>query len=160
MTTLVSIAAVLTSLFIMVGCQTTPLAQYKQVRVGMEKFEVLELMGSPQRNIRASGVDKWTYIFYDQSRRYQREVHFKNDRAIYVGEPVKPKVSAEQTDSINERVNKNIEQQNERQRLEVIPGQKSPASENGSSPIKVPVEELLNAPESSKSPKPIYTEIK
>ncbi|GIL18095.1 MAG: hypothetical protein BroJett040_18460 [Oligoflexia bacterium] len=150
----------LTSLFFVVGCQTTPLAQYKQVRVGMEKFEVLELMGSPQRNIRASGVDKWTYIFYDQSHRYQREVHFKNDRAIYVGEPVKPKVTAEQTDSMNDRVNKNIEQQNERQRLEVVPGQKSPASENGSSPIKVPVEEILNTPESSKGPKPIYTEIK
>ena len=83
------------------ACQTSQLKQYQQLHLGMEKHDVLEIMGSPYKTSRASDQDRWTYIFYDNQIRNEKEVHFFEGTAVYIGEKAKPLISAEEQDRIN-----------------------------------------------------------
>ena len=78
------------SLFFL-ACQTNQLKQFNTLQNGMDKDTVLESMGTPYSNVRSKGIDKWTYVFYDQQIRYEKEVHFKSGNVIYIGEPVTAK---------------------------------------------------------------------
>src|SRR4051812_19477413 len=79
----------LIGLLILSSCATTELKQYNQVQKGMDKDQVLSIMGSPRHNLRRDGVDRWTYEFYDSGKFYKKEVHFKDGIAIYVGDEYK-----------------------------------------------------------------------
>jgi outer membrane protein assembly factor BamE len=84
------------------------LSEFKRIHPGMEKDDVLTTMGSPQRTERFHGKDRWTYIFYEDRIRYEKEVHFFEGNAVYVGDPWKPEVSAAAADAKNEAENKAI----------------------------------------------------
>jgi outer membrane protein assembly factor BamE len=66
-------------------------------------------MDSPQRTERWHGQDRWTYIFYDKDTRLEKEVHFQEGVANYVGEIYKPEISAEEQGAHNEAANKEVE---------------------------------------------------
>jgi len=83
------------------ACQTSQLKQYQQLHLGMEKHDVLEIMGSPYKTGRSNDQDRWTYIFYDNQIRNEKEVHFFEGTAVYIGEKSKPLISAEEQDRIN-----------------------------------------------------------
>lgn len=102
-------AAILMSGFLLSGCQTSMLKEYNKISLGMEKDDVLELMGSPQRTQRFHGKDRWTYVFYDTKVRYEKEVQFFEGNAIYVGDKWEPEVTAAQVDAKNEASNKALE---------------------------------------------------
>ena len=57
---------------LLVGCQTNMLREYQKINPGMEKDDVLKVMGSPQRTQRFHGKDRWTYIFYYGKVRYEK----------------------------------------------------------------------------------------
>ncbi|MGZ5279918.1 MAG: outer membrane protein assembly factor BamE domain-containing protein [Pseudobdellovibrionaceae bacterium] len=95
--------------FLMMGCATNMHEQFQRLKVGMEKDEVLSLMSSPQRTQRWRGMDRWTYIFYEEDQRLEKEVHFADGRASYLGEHPKPVVTAEERDAQNESSNKELE---------------------------------------------------
>jgi outer membrane protein assembly factor BamE len=92
------------------ACQTNMLKEYQSLHPGMEKDDVLEKMGSPQRSQRFHGKDRWTYVFYENKIRYEKEVQFFEGNAVYVGDPWQPEVSAAQVDAKNETANKAIEE--------------------------------------------------
>lgn len=93
----------------MLGCATNMKTQFERVKIGMEKDDVLGLMDSPQRTQRWHGMDRWTYIFYDENQRLEKEVHFSEGKANYVGDYQPPAVSAEERDARNEASNKEVE---------------------------------------------------
>ncbi|KYG69182.1 hypothetical protein AZI87_08205 [Bdellovibrio bacteriovorus] len=95
------------------ACQTSMLKQFGEVKPGMEKDDVLDLMGSPSRTQRFHGKDRWTYVFYDDRIRFEKEVQFFNGNAIYVGDISQPEVTktAMAVDAINEQKNKEIDEQ-------------------------------------------------
>lgn len=95
------------------ACQTSMLKQFGEVKPGMEKDDVLDLMGSPSRTQRYHGKDRWTYVFYDDRIRFEKEVQFFNGNAIYVGDISQPEVTktAMAVDAINEQKNKEIDEQ-------------------------------------------------
>lgn len=95
--------------FLMLGCATDMKEQFGRIKVGMEKDEVLALMDSPQRTQRWHGMDRWTYIFYDDKQRLEKEVHFADGKANYVGDHQPPAVSADERDAQNEAANKDLE---------------------------------------------------
>lgn len=105
-------------LFLM-GCTLSPKKQFEQVRVGMEKDQVLGIMDSPQRTQRWHGMDRWTYIFYEDDSRFEKEVHFQNGYANYVGDVFKPEVSADEQDLRNDDANKEVEAMAQAHREEV-----------------------------------------
>ncbi|MNL36026.1 Outer membrane protein assembly factor BamE [compost metagenome] len=99
-------------MLILAACQTSMVRQFDQVTLGMEKDDVLNLMGSPQRNQRYKGKDKWTYIFYDKRIRHEKEVQFFEGNAVYVGnisQPA-PDQTAEAVDARNAAADKAIEE--------------------------------------------------
>lgn len=95
------------------ACQTSMLKQFSEVKQGMEKDDVLDLMGSPVRTERFHGKDRWTYVFYDKRIRFEKEVHFYEGSAVYVGDTWQPEApkSASAVDSVNESKNKEIDEQ-------------------------------------------------
>lgn len=115
---LVTIIITLMSLGLAVGCQVSPLSQYNQVRMGMEKDDVMDLMGAPQRTERLHGKDRWTYIFYDNRIRFEREVQFDKNNVVYIGEPwqAPPEKSAEAIDKRNAELDAKIERENKIER--------------------------------------------
>lgn len=92
------------------GC-ATPLQRFERVKVGMEKDQVLRIMESPQRTERIKDSDRWTYIFYNDDRRLEKEVDFSQGLTTYAGDHQPPAVSAEEQDRLNEESNKALEQQ-------------------------------------------------
>jgi outer membrane protein assembly factor BamE len=88
------------SLFFL-ACQTNQLKQFNTLQNGMDKDTVLESMGTPYSNVRSKGIDKWTYVFYENQLRYEKEVHFKTGNVVYVGEPKLAEVAAEVVDQKN-----------------------------------------------------------
>lgn len=101
--------SILLLFFSTLGCQTNELKQYEKLKVGMDKGDVIDIMGSPRRSERWHGQDRWTYIFYQDREEYLKEVHFLGGRASYVGEQWKPEVSADEQDRQNEASNREVE---------------------------------------------------
>ncbi|MDG0817275.1 outer membrane protein assembly factor BamE domain-containing protein [Bdellovibrio svalbardensis] len=101
------------------GCQTSMVRQFEEVKPGMEKAQVLALMGSPNQTQRSHGKDRWFYNFYESKIRFQKEVQFFEGNAIYVGEVWQAPVSqsaaaadaknAQQDKLIDEQIAKDIE---------------------------------------------------
>lgn len=96
---------------LLAGCQTSMIKQFDQLKPGMEKDDVLSLMGSPNQTQRFHGKDRWRYVFYDQRIRFEKEVHFFEGNAVYIGNTWEPPVeqSAVVADQKNEARNKEID---------------------------------------------------
>lgn len=85
------------------GCQTSRIKDFESVHGGMSKGDVLAAIGNPQRTQRWHGRDRWQYTFYGQPEGdVVREVHFENGKSTYVGGAIKPAVSADEQDRIND----------------------------------------------------------
>jgi outer membrane protein assembly factor BamE len=91
------------------ACATNMGRQFERVQVGMEKDQVLALMDSPQRTQRWKGLDRWTYIFYVDGVRQEKEVQFRQGTATYAGPPPKPEITAQEIDQKNEKENTELE---------------------------------------------------
>jgi outer membrane protein assembly factor BamE (lipoprotein component of BamABCDE complex) len=91
--------------------------RFNEVEPGMEKHDVLEIMGNPKYTRRYQGVDRWGYIFYEEGRRFERQVHFREGVVTYRGNRPQPKISAEDQDRINAQENATIAAQ-ETQRVQ------------------------------------------
>lgn len=95
------------------ACQTSMVKQFSDIKPGMEKDDVLQLMGSPNRTQRFHGKDRWTYIFYDERIRFEKEIQFLEGSAIYIGDPWRPEPDkdAVAADRLNEEKNARMDQQ-------------------------------------------------
>ncbi|WP_295898790.1 outer membrane protein assembly factor BamE [uncultured Bdellovibrio sp.] len=95
------------------ACQTSMLKQFSEVKPGMEKDDVLDLMGTPTRTQRYHGKDRWTYVFYDKRIRFEKEVQFFDGSAIYVGDISQPEANrtAVAMDTMNDVKNREIDEQ-------------------------------------------------
>ncbi len=96
-------------LFLTSACTTDPATQFSQIKIGMEKDQVIGLMESPQRTLRWKGKDRWTYIFYKDQIRNEKEVEFLEGFVTYVGDIQKPIISAEEKDLRNHQSNAELE---------------------------------------------------
>lgn len=105
-------------LFATSACQTNDLKEFEKLKLGMDKDEVLGIMGSPRRSERRLGQDRWTYVFYNQGQLHQKSVLFDENKASYVGDPIQPAVSAAEQDQKNEVENAALESKWAEQRIE------------------------------------------
>jgi outer membrane protein assembly factor BamE len=93
------------------GCASTDIRDFEKIQVGMDKDDVLKIMGSPNKSERWKGMDRWTYVLWNDNQDGRREVHFNEGRATYVGDMVKPEISAEEQDRLNAESNAALERQ-------------------------------------------------
>lgn len=85
----ISIISFLLSLLI-TACQTMPSREFTELKLGMDKDQVLATMGSPNRADRREGIDRWAYVFYDKGLRQDKEVQFIDGIATYIGDRFEP----------------------------------------------------------------------
>lgn len=108
-----SAALLLCSAWILSACQGSMIRQFEEVKPGMEKNDVLALMGSPNQAQRFHGKDRWYYNFYDNNIRFQKEVHFFEGNAVYIGDTWQPPAekSAVAQDALNAQRNRELDDQ-------------------------------------------------
>lgn len=101
----------LAAMTLLSGCQLSQqgLKSFEKVKPGMEKPEVLDIVGSPDRRQRWHGMDRWTYIYFEKDRREEKEIHFDEGKATYVGARVAPEISAEEQDTMNDDANRAVQ---------------------------------------------------
>lgn len=98
---------VLLFIFVLSGCQTSRYREFEKIKGGMSKGEVLSAIGGPNRTQRWHGRDRWEYTLYGHpDGDLVREVHFEDGVSTYIGPAIKPAVSADLQDQINERRNR------------------------------------------------------
>lgn len=78
------------ALLVALGCASPRYSSFEQVRTGMEKDQVIELMGSPNSHRRVRDEDRWGYVFYKDDLREEKAIHFVKGRVVYIGEPIRP----------------------------------------------------------------------
>lgn len=84
------------------GCQSPRYKWFEDVKIGMDKDQVLTAAGGPNSSRRWKDKDRWTYVFWDDPQGRQiREVHFSDGIATYVGPEVTSKISPETQDALN-----------------------------------------------------------
>lgn len=104
---------VITASLFIISCQTNMVKEFDNLKVGYDKHQVIERLGSPRTMNRINGEDRWYYLFYNDSVRQQKEVHFKDGLVVYFGDKKIPSAELipEGIDAKNEKTNKEIDQQ-------------------------------------------------
>lgn len=102
---------IVAAMLFLTACQTSMVKQFSKVQPGMEKDDVLEIMGSPSQSRRFHGKDRWSYVFYEDRIRFEKEVHFFEGKAIYIGDLWQPpeEQSAVAVDKRNAELNEKID---------------------------------------------------
>ncbi|MBK9293874.1 MAG: outer membrane protein assembly factor BamE [Oligoflexia bacterium] len=70
------------------GCATTQIDNFEKIKTGMDKDDVLSLIGSPKRTERATGIEKWSYTYYtgdDEKIETFKFVKFANGKVTEFG---------------------------------------------------------------------------
>ena len=96
------------------ACQSSRVKEFEQVHSGMSKSEVLSAIGGPVRTQRWHGRDRWEYRMYgslngEAAKEIVREVHFEDGKATYVGNAIKPAISADEQDRLNENYSRDAD---------------------------------------------------
>lgn len=100
------------------GCQTSLVQDFEKISPGMSKDEVLSAVGPPRSSGRMHGRDRWIYRFYENQSKQEKEVHFLDGRAVYIGGPwvtEKPR-QAETKDLNNSQHNTLVDQKIEEEK--------------------------------------------
>ncbi len=107
-------------LLFVLGCQSSLLKDFSSLQLGIEKNDVLETMGSPRATTRYHGKDRWMYRFYDDGIRFEKEVHFLDGIAIYVGDSIEPELTkiAVDKDALNLKLDLQLAEAAEKNRAQ------------------------------------------
>jgi outer membrane protein assembly factor BamE len=102
------------SLFV-ISCQTNMVKEFDSLKVGNDKHQVIDKLGSPRHMTRMNGEDRWYYMYYNDDVRLQKEVHFKDGLVIYFGDKKAPtpELLPEAIDAKNDRISKEAELENQ-----------------------------------------------
>jgi outer membrane protein assembly factor BamE len=113
----IHLKSILASLAILItsACQTSVVKQFESIKPGMEKNDVIGLMGSPNQTLRVHGKDRWYYNFYEDKIRFEKEVQFINGITVYVGEVSQSPV----VESANAQDARNIESDRQQSEIQI-----------------------------------------
>lgn len=67
------------------SCASPQKSNQQRVSVGMDKDQVLQVLGNPSRSKRVSGSDRWSYDEYVDGSKQVLQVYFQNGRVRFVG---------------------------------------------------------------------------
>jgi hypothetical protein len=71
-----------------VGCATPLKVSFQNLKLKMDKSEVIEIVGSPSSTNRVEGQDVWTYKVLAEERLVPKIVIFKDSKVVYFGDPL------------------------------------------------------------------------
>lgn len=117
------LAVALSLIFFSSGCASSNYDQVKKVKPGMEKTEVLDILGNPNSTRRRGGRDIWTYVIFDDAKKQGADIFFTNGKVVKVS-PAKLTISDEDelTDTGSlEEYEKAVEKQRQKRKKESQP---------------------------------------
>lgn len=65
---------------LLTACATSPFKVAEKIKPGMEKPDVLEALGNPNRTRRVKMQDQWEYVFYKQNDMRVFIVYLENNK--------------------------------------------------------------------------------
>ncbi|MEK6774081.1 MAG: outer membrane protein assembly factor BamE [Bdellovibrionota bacterium] len=106
------------SIFVLSACQTNMLKQFSRIQNGMDKHDVVEIMGNPTSTNRLHGKDRWQYIFYEDNVRHSKEIHFNDGSIVYMGDLWQPEADkrADAVDKKNAALNVSLDQEDKQKK--------------------------------------------
>ena len=149
------IALLTATLLLFANCQTSRHRAWEKVKPGQTKTSVLESLGGPDRSIREEGLDRWIYVFYnnDLDNPEWKELQFVHNKVTYIGDRIKPTLTAEQTDEKNEEANREeaerldkIQRANDKKLGRISTPAYSPMNDNDDQKINIEAEKRKKAP--------------
>lgn len=75
--------------FLLLSCASPSHRAVERINIGMEKSDVLDILGSPTRTERARNGDRWTYESYTKENKYSFNVYFHDGRVSHITSPEK-----------------------------------------------------------------------
>ena len=70
------------------GCSTAMHKAVNDVKPGMDKSDVLELLGNPKYTKRSNSTDIWKYKFYKNDTLMSKKIYFHSGSVIKVGRTI------------------------------------------------------------------------
>lgn len=71
-----------TYLLFLVGCATQQHTKMQKLKVGMDKTDVLDLIGNPNSSKFKDGEHVWLYIYYKDETKLAKKLWFKKDQLV------------------------------------------------------------------------------
>lgn len=69
-----------------VACSTPQHQRISQVRKGMDKSDVLDIIGGPNAAKRKNGKDVWIYIYYEKNEKKGKQYTFNKGHLIEIAD--------------------------------------------------------------------------
>jgi outer membrane protein assembly factor BamE (lipoprotein component of BamABCDE complex) len=81
-----------------IGCSTIS-ESMQHVRTGMDKAEVLNILGDPKFTYRENSQDHWAYFYNANNQEWRRDIVFENGKVIRVTKPTSGKNKSQKLES-------------------------------------------------------------
>lgn len=78
---------VLLVVFLTLGACSSIAQSFNQIRAGMDKGEVLQILDNPKFTFRENSQDHWAYFYHSNGQEWRRDVIFENGKVIRVTRP-------------------------------------------------------------------------
>jgi len=118
-------------MFAICACVTSSFQEdFRRTRLGMDKDDILERLGTPYRKDHFEDKDWWYYTGFEQGIKYDKMVVFKNNQLIYAGKVATPPhlKKAARLDEENQMKNEELDAENEKARARSIPDNAPPSA--------------------------------
>lgn len=89
-----------------ISCASTAPQRLSQVKVGMDKAEVLDVAGNPKRVKRQTGGDLWTYLYYVNEQPFEKGIRFEAGQVVEISVEQSPGATS---DSGNDVITRDYE---------------------------------------------------
>lgn len=75
------------ALILTLGACASMSESFKQIHVGMDKGEVLQILDNPKFTFRENSQDHWAYFYHSNGQDWRRDIIFENGKVIRVTRP-------------------------------------------------------------------------
>lgn len=69
-------------LFLFTACATPPHKAIEELKIGMNKDDVIHKIGSPLHSTVKLGIDEWTYSYYIENKQHKKLLRFEKGLLI------------------------------------------------------------------------------
>lgn len=133
----------LSLLALLIGCASSPIRTFAKIEIGMERADVLELVGNPLRTERFDGKEKWVYRFYEDDKAIFKQVTFDQTmKVISTGDDTEEvkrmdEIKAADQKRVETRESKKLNSAKEAAQGRVAPDIKSKSPSEADQPVMI-----------------------
>ena len=62
--------------FLLLSCATPQHERFTKLKIGVDKTQALDIVGSPNFSERRNGQDEWTYVYYKNNELLSKRLFF------------------------------------------------------------------------------------